>query len=1288
MAGRSTVVGAVGVLVRPIAKGLNREMAAQGTSAGKAMGQAINKAVTASKPATRVESAMRDVERAQERLAAHTERSAARQRKAQEDVRKAQLRYNEVVERSGKDSAAAKNAAYDLELAQQRLANSAQDAAREHDQLAAELIDVENALRDAQDASKGLSGAWDKAKQAGGAYKSLGDSLNRAIGPKVWGGIKLGALGAAGAIGGALTKSLVGGWGRLSAIENAEAKLTGLGHSAESVTAIMDNALASVKGTAFGLDEAAGLAGTLVASGIEPGQDLEKTLSLVADSATIAGRELGDMGLIWGSVAAKGKLQGDDAMQLLSSGIPIWQMVGDVMGKTAAEAQELGSKGEVSFEIFRQAMEQGVGGAALDAGSTTQGAFKNMGAAMSRFGAALLKHIYPLAGPLFTKVTEFFDYLTDAAGPAVERLGQKLEPLGGALQSAFGLLATGEYDGGIFGLAADSPVVGFLSTLRDAAIGLWENALVPLGTWIGKNWKLIAAALGGLAAFFGGAMLVSAVSTLGTAIGGVLTVGNAVLAGLSVLTGALTAFFTQTETGRGIVTAAWAGIQRVVAVVAEFFTGTVWPALVQGWELLKTVATEVWNGYLKPILTAIGSTVMQIWSGVVIPAFRQFGGYLQDVFIPIVTRLWQEYMLPAFTAIGAAAVWLWHNAVKPAVSAMASFWTNVLGPTIVWLWQNIVSPVFGALGKYIAWVWNTIIFPALDAFKYVLTVVVPPALRTLWSVVKTVWNGIQTAIRAVVSWFQTWAWPVISVVIKLTKRGFNGLRDVLRMVWFHIQTQIIRPVVLWFRGTAWPIISSVLESIKAGFNRMRDTLRTVWNTIRNTIIAPVANWFRDTVKPIFTNATKAISNAFTTMKNSVKKAWDGVKSAAKAPVKFVVQTVVNDALVGNFNKLAGKLGVTELPTMSLPRGFARGGVLPGWSRMRDGDDQLVPMRRGEGVLVSEGLRRRKDRAAFLAVNAAARRGVGFSDMLTGATGFAGGGILGKAWKGARDLAGHALDKVLDGIDFVAEAIKDPKGIFTRVFNAVAGEIPGAGFAFDAAKQAGKKLLNGIIEQVTGAFTTPAADGGTAVGKPPEGASRSLGYAQRVARSFGLTMTSFRRGGARTAAGGYVSLHALGRAMDFSNSTGPTPQMMAFFNAMHPLRPTELLYSPAGGRQWRRSGRMSDTSGATKRMHYNHVHVGFAKGGILDPRPTLFDSGGVLPPGLSMVLNESRKPEAVLTNEQLRQLQVLTTPGTGVTGGGDVFNLYAQPQTAREVADELMWAQRTRKRRARYAHAGR
>ena len=485
-------------------------------------------------------------------------------------------------------------------------------------------------------------------------------------------------------------------------------------------------------------------------------------------------------------------------------------------------------------------------------------------------------------------------------------------------------------------------------------------------------------------------------------------------------------------------------------------------------------------------------------------------------------------------------------------------------------------------------------------------------------------------------------------------------------------------MIVWFLGTAWPIINRVLGYLKTGFNALRDSLRDAWNAIKNAIIKPVADWFRDTVKPLFDRATDGIKNAFNSMKDSVGKAWDAVKDKAKAPIRFVVETVVNDALIGNFNKVAGKLGVKKLPSVSLPRGFARGGILPGWSRMADGDDQLVPMRRGEGVLVSEGLRRAKDKAAFLAVNAAARHGIGFSDLMGG--GFARGGI----WDGvkgigrrAKEIAGHALDKVLEGVDFVAEALADPKAMFTKVYDAVIGSIPAAGLVTDVAKASGKKLVDGIVSTVLGAFG-PGSDAD--VGPMPAGASRDLSYARSVASSMGLTMTSFRRPGARTAGSGALSLHAQGRAMDFSNSSRPTPQMMRFFNAMHPLKPTELLYSPAGGRQWNRSGRMGDTRGATKRGHYNHVHVGFAEGGLV--APMLFDSGGVLPPGLSTVLNASRKPEAVLTNEQLLQLrQIADGRGEGET---TINNITATSDKAKELIGELMWAKRTQSRRGRYA----
>src|SRR5665647_167118 len=141
--------------------------------------------------------------------------------------------------------------------------------------------------------NKGLDQAHSKIGRVGGAIGTA---------------VKRGAVVAGAAITGLVGTALVKGFGRLTAIENATAKLTGLGHSAAKVKVIMANALASVKGTAYGLDEAATIAAGTVAAGIKPGQDLRKTLGLVADSATIAGTSLGEMGAIWNKVAASNKI--------------------------------------------------------------------------------------------------------------------------------------------------------------------------------------------------------------------------------------------------------------------------------------------------------------------------------------------------------------------------------------------------------------------------------------------------------------------------------------------------------------------------------------------------------------------------------------------------------------------------------------------------------------------------------------------------------------------------------------------------------------------------------------------------------------------------------------------------------------------------------------------------------------------------------------------------------------------------------------------------------------------
>lgn len=227
---------------------------------------------------------------------------------------------------------------------------------------------------------------------------------------------------------------LEGGWERLTAIDTAKTKMEALGNSAFNVQKSMDSALKAVKGTAFGLQDAATVAASALAAGVKPGQQLTDYLTLTADAASIAakaGQDMGvafnDMGHILNKVTTQGYATNEELQQISDTGIAIYQALADRLHKSTGEIIQMAEKTGVAASDVRAALEDQVGGAAQAMGQTFEGAVNNVRASLDRLGAALLQ---PFFAPVKDEALSLNDAIDGVTAEVTNAAPQIIQAIG------------------------------------------------------------------------------------------------------------------------------------------------------------------------------------------------------------------------------------------------------------------------------------------------------------------------------------------------------------------------------------------------------------------------------------------------------------------------------------------------------------------------------------------------------------------------------------------------------------------------------------------------------------------------------------------------------------------------------------------------------------------------------------------------------------------------------------------------------------------------------------------
>ncbi|MGR6523831.1 aggregation-promoting factor C-terminal-like domain-containing protein [Rhodococcus erythropolis] len=296
---------------------------------------------------------------------------------------------------------------------------------------------------------------------------------------------------------------------------------------------------------------------------------------------------------------------------------------------------------------------------------------------------------------------------------------------------------------------------------------------------------------------------------------------------IAALVAGLVYFFTKTELGKKIWDKVWNGIKDAMAKAWEFLQ----PIFTKIGEIFSTVFnaiadifTWVWESIIQPIFTGLKVAIaivivafLLLWEGIKL-YIEMVGNILSWLWTSVAQPIW-ELMKAGLQMLGDFFAWVWNTLIKPAWDGLAA--------GISWAWENIIRPAWdalkvalGAVGDFFGWVWNTIIKPAWDGLS--------AGIAWAWeNVIRPAWDALKAALGVVGDFFTS----VWETVIRPVWDAFGAG---IKAVWENV----IRP--------AWDALKEGLGKVRDFFSEVVGGIGKKWDELKGLLAKPI-NFMIDTV---------------------------------------------------------------------------------------------------------------------------------------------------------------------------------------------------------------------------------------------------------------------------------------------------------------------------------------------------------------------------------------------------------------------------------------------------------